>query len=431
MKKIFFGLALTFLSIGLFAQEINFSGDLSTNWGLYSPWTEEAWDFSLGKTDFTGAIEAYSGNSTCFFESSIGYDFAQSTLSASINEAYIDYTESFWGIRIGRQKWAWGKADGINITNSVFPEDSSSLFTEDSSLGLDSFRLSFYGNSFTLDAMWIPFFRGTVLPLEDSNPLKKYIVPETYTLSIPEYDLEKEIAISIGSITEPELKIKNGEYALKASGYFRALDLSLYAFYGWDKSPILNYTGENLDMFGIPDTITVDASYQRLTMFGLDVALPIGEFVLRSEGAFFPNRHFQTSADYILSDGETSLKQNQLMGLAGLDWMPNGWTITAQYYCDYVFNKSQDLDRTQDYIHGASLSISKTLLNESLNLSLSGILALNYYDSVITFDCDYSLSDQISLATGLYAFIPGPEEDGTYGKYKDLSTIYIKAQYKF
>ena len=39
MKKTYIGLTISLLTASLFAQEVNFSGDLSTNWGLYSPCT--------------------------------------------------------------------------------------------------------------------------------------------------------------------------------------------------------------------------------------------------------------------------------------------------------------------------------------------------------------------------------------------------------
>ena len=35
----------------------------------------------------------------------------QLVFDLSLGEVWADYTESFWGIRIGRQKAAWGKAD--------------------------------------------------------------------------------------------------------------------------------------------------------------------------------------------------------------------------------------------------------------------------------------------------------------------------------
>ena len=187
----------------------------------------------------------------------------------------------------------------------------------------------------------------------------------------------------------------------------------------------------------LPNGITVDGEYKRMAMVGADAALPIGPTVLRLETAFFPQRYFQKSAEEILNEvlrqtqDPQDVKRNQLSALAGLDWMPSGWTLTAQYYCDYVFGDLDTLERTDAYQHGATLSISKSLVNETLELSFAGVIGLKDFDSMLSPSIKYSLSDQISLGTSAYIFLPGPDRDGQYGAYKDLSTIAINASFKF
>ena len=408
-----------------FAQEINFSGELSTMWGINAPGTDLAGNLTVGNIDFTGTLEAYQGNSTLFMVGNVNFDALQNQNNFALGEAYIDYTDSNWGFRIGNQKVVWGKADGINITNSVFPEDSTSLFTDDSSLPVTAAKLSFSGDFFNIDALWIPFFKGTTLPLQEGSPLKNAMLPSQ--VAIPGVG---SVPVKIGTLQTPEMAIKNGEYGIKFSGYFSLCDVSLYGFYGWDKMPLMNYSL----VFSnppIPDAIKIDGEYSRLTMFGLDAAFPIGATVLRLESAYFPNRKMQAKAETIISGGETGISQHQIMALAGLDWMPSGWTITAQYYCDVVLNKSDILERKDAFNHGATLSISKSFLQDTLELSFSGLVGLNDFDSAFTLDGKYSLSDQIKLSAGTYIFLSGPDGDGTYGKLKDLSTIYIKAQYSF
>ena len=426
MKKRFLSLILLVLVVvSGFAQEINFSGELNTMWGVAAPWTTNAGDFVVGSTDFTGTLEAWQGDGTLIFEGNASYDALQNQLNLDLGEAFIDYADSNWGFRIGNHKVVWGKADGINITNSVFPEDSTSLFTDDSSLSVTAAKFSISGNTYNIDALWIPFFRGTDLPLEEGSPLRNAMIPSQ--VAIP---MVGSIPVQIGNLQTPELALKNGEYGLKLSGYFSLCDVSLYGFYGWDKMPLMNYSL----VFSnppIPDAIKIDGEYSRLTMFGLDAAFPIGATVLRLESAYFPNKKMQASAGTIISGGETGICQHEVMALAGLDWMPSGWTITAQYYCDAVLNKSDNLERKDAFNHGATLSISKSFLQDTLELSLSGLVGLNDFDSALTLGGKYSLSDQIKLSAGTYVFLPGPNEDGTYGKLKDLSTIYIKAQYSF
>lgn len=408
-----------------FTQEINFSGELSSMWGMAAPWTANAGDFIDGATDFTGSLEVYQGKGTLYIEGNANYNALNNKLDFDLGETYIDYADSNWGFRIGNQKVVWGKADGINITNSVFPEDSTSLFTDDSSLSVTAAKFSISGNTYNIDALWIPFFRGTDLPLEEGSPLRNAMIPSQ--VAIP---MVGSIPVQIGNLQTPEFALKNGEYGLKLSGYFSLCDVSLYGFYGWDKMPLMNYSLV-IPNPPVPDAIKIDGEYSRLAMFGLDAAFPIGATVLRLEGAYFPNRKMQASAETILGGGEIGIEQHQIMALAGLDWMPSGWTITAQYYCDAVLNKSDNLERKDAFNHGATLSISKSFLQDTLELSLSGLVGLNDFDSAFTLDGKYSLSDQIKLSAGTYVFLPGPDGDGTYGKLKDLSMIYIKAQYSF
>lgn len=397
---------LLFFSQLIFAEGVEFSGDISTSWGVFAPWTNKdtAGDFSLGDTNFTGKVDAWYGNSSAFAEGKVSYDALTNSVDFSLGEVWADYTSSFWGIRIGRQKVAWGKADGIDITNVVCPGDMSSIAamtSDDSKLPVDAVRLSFSGNQFTADAFWIPFFTPAVLPAEK-------------VAGIP--------------IEKPELAIWNGEYGLKFSGYFSMLDVSFYGFYGWEDTPFVDYKMPS------PPAIIPSAKYKHMAMVGLDTAIPIGPTVLRSEAAFFPKRNFQKDAQTLVKENmtgtaETTKELNQLKALIGLDWMPSGWTLTAQYFCDYVFGNLDNLDRKDAYTHGATLSISKSLLNETMDLSLAGVVNLNAFDSLINPSLNYSLSDQINIKTGAYILLPGPDEDGTYGAYKDYSSIYINVKF--
>lgn len=399
-------LAALFIVLPLAAEGgVEFSGEVQTIWGAGAPWTDSetsAGKFLLGTTEFTGTLDAYYDNSSAFAEAAVSYDAVTNELDWSLNELWLDYTSSFWGIRIGRQKTAWGKADGVDITNVICPSDMSSLSamtSDDSKLAVDAIRLSLSKNQFTADAYWIPFFTPAALPAETAAAVQ----------------LEK-----------PEISLWNGEYGIKLSGYFSALDVSFYGFYGWDDMPFISY--EPVIAGGQLVGMNVKGNYKRMTMFGLDAAVPVREVVFRAEAAFFPQRYFSSSTPAMSSTEE---QRNEISALAGLDWMPEGWTLTAQYFCDYVMGDLEPLEREDAYTHGATLSVSKTFLNETLKTSFSGMMHFNDFDSVLKTSINYSLSDQINLEGGAYIFIPGPDEDGVFGAYKDYSAFYIKAKFSF
>ncbi|MBQ4377766.1 MAG: hypothetical protein II821_01010 [Treponema sp.] len=405
-------LPLSFLTFSLFSQEIKFSGEAGTVWARALR-SENQGDFVLGDTYLNGKLEVFHEKSSVYAESRAGFDEVSDETYYDLKEIWLDYTTDFWGFRIGRQKSAWGKADGIDITNVICPPDYSSNRTllNDDYLGIDSLRLSFTGESLTLDAYFIPFFKASPLPAEKSK--------------------------LIFTTTLPEKNLNSAEYGIKLSGYFSLLDISLYGFYGWEDTPFLSYSPKIEN--GTPAGVEINADYRRMTMFGLDAAVPLGELVFRAETAFFPGRNFQKSAAKIITEksinpsGESvkiTEKHENLLALAGLDWMPDSWTFTAQYFCNYLCGSTENLDRSRTFTHGATLSLSKSLFSETLKLSASGVLMLNDFDSVIEFSGEYSLSDDIFLEAGSWIFSEGKEK-GTYGEYKNLTSAYLKARYVF
>jgi hypothetical protein len=395
----------------VFANGVDFSGYIQTQWGLGAPWTNtdtSAGKFLSGKSDFTGKLDVWYGNSSALAQGTVSYDALTTKLDFSFKELWLDYTSSLWGVRIGRQKAVWGKADGIDIANVICPSDLSSIsamIEDETSLPVDALRLSLTGNQYTLDVWWIPFFTP--------SPLMSGILSQ------------------VDGVKKPEFAIWNCEYGIKFSGYFSAMDLSFYGFYGWEDTPIIDYA------FVPPSSVTASGEYKKLIMTGADAAVPLGETVLRFEAAFFPQRFFQKKAELVLQEKNTApeakawKKNNNLKALAGFDWMPSDWTITAQYYFDYVFGELDILEREKAYLHGVTLSLSKSFLNDTLELGFSGFLGLNDFDSMINPSISYSLSDQINISAGAYIILPGPDCDGVYGAYKDYSSFYLKAKFSF
>ena len=139
MKRILLMTILGVLACTLLTAEggVEFSGEIESLWGLAAPWTDSdknAGRYTLGTTNFTGKLDAYYGNSSAYGEATFSYDAVNNEagnlkngFNLSLDELWLDYTEAFWGLRVGRQKTAWGKADGIDITNVLCPSDMSSL----------------------------------------------------------------------------------------------------------------------------------------------------------------------------------------------------------------------------------------------------------------------------------------------------------------
>ena len=437
-----------------FAQETVFSGNLSTQAGVGLPNTHHnKGDFLLGQTTFDGTIKSYLDEAMVYVNAQIVHDAlgSQSTNGSSafiaddgtyalkLREAYIDWKGEMLALRVGRQIVSWGKADDIQITDVLNPRDETNVVASDyneSKLGIDAVRLSLLTEKTQVDAYWIPFFTPSILPHAKGNPLHTQVFPEEIDgieISYPEkYDDYKL----------PEKRLSKSELALRASAYTSIADLSLYGFYGWDDIPLTKYNpnivfDDGEDMPATSYSIDVTGEYKRMYMIGADAAIPAGDFVFRLEGAFFPKRHFQTDANsqlfkYSSETGPESLKKNQALGLAGLDWTPSGgWTITAQYVADRVFDYDSDLERKK-FEHQATLSIEKSILNETLTIMASGALDLWDFSTASELELAYKLTDAITLSLIGDLYLEGPDgKEGLFGEYRDYSSVTFKGKMAF
>lgn len=434
-----------FAAISSAALDASFSGTLKTEAAVALPAVncnsseDRRGDFIEGTISFNGVLDIIHNESSLKADATLSFDALNAVQNAkdftsgiqnfsfSLNEAWYDYNGSWWAIRIGRQIQGWGKADGLEVCDILCPKDLTTLLSDDyasSRLGINAARASFNWNWGTADIYWIPFFTPSALPLKDGNPLKEILFPKSAALGSTSVPINE---ITDSSIKTPALKIQNGEYALKFSAYSSAADFSFYGFYGWEREPLISYSA-NIDAEGI-ESIGISGEYERVGMIGADAAVPVKETVLRLEAAFFPMRHFAASAKEQIQNSERSVKRNELRALVGIDWMPSTWTITAQYYCAIIFGSLAKTEKDA-FTHEATLSVSKSFLNETLSLELNGILDLNYFSSAVKFRAEYSLSDQISVNAGINCFFPG-KDGGLYDRYKTLSCISLGGKFSF
>ena len=205
------------------------------------------------------------------------------------------------------------------------------------------------------------------------------VLPAAMTAMYQAYGIE---------VKSPELRLENGEVGMKASAYTSAGDFSVYGYYGWEDMPSL--TGE----------------YERLVMAGASAAVPVGDVTLKAEAAWYPKRDKVVSA------------------MAGLEWMHEDLTFVGEIYGDW--------DKEAGKLSGqAGASVSYSLLEGDLELSVAGILELRELDGAAVAGVTYSFSDELKATAGAVFVLEGPDEAGTYGAFKDLSCVRLGATYSF
>ncbi|QTQ11557.1 hypothetical protein HRI96_04660 [Treponema parvum] len=365
-------------------------------------------------------LSAYADDCSVFISGNASYDgTCKSRTEIELKEAYADWTYGSFGIRAGRQIIVWGKSDGVQIVDIVCPLDNTSLTGSDITdqrLPVNALSFNLRSDMLSLDVTAIPVFTPAKMPQKD-NPL--------YGVLFPSYSSGN--AMTWKEPEEVRFSLKNTEYAVRLSAWLPFADLAASFFTGNDDTAVYAMKSD-------ASGITLDGSYDRIYMSGLECAIPLSDFVLRGECAFIGGRRFSGKKWEVLPDGYmlcSPVKKNQIRALLGLDWNRSGWTFTAQYIEDVILAYDEDEISRKQRIPAATLSIEKSFIHDTLTLNFSGVVDINDYDCALYPSVKYSVNDSINVKCGAYVYTSGREDSSAYGRMKDASCAWIKMVYSY
>ncbi|MDR2313683.1 MAG: hypothetical protein LBE02_04045 [Spirochaetaceae bacterium] len=429
LKKLLAALLFALALLPLSAQaEMEFHGALETLQA--APFSK-----NLGLTDsrssFTGEVTVHAGAASAFVSLSAEYNgVSPERTGLSLGEAWMDWGAGGFQLRLGRQLVSWGAADGIVLTDVVCPQNLTAYAGLDfagSRLPVDGVRLRYSFPVFAAEVLWIPLFTPARLPGDEQNPLYGVFYPASVDMGgapLPVRVLE----------AAPPRTIAGGEYGIRLSAYTPALDFSLALFYGWNDIP---HFRKDLSFSGaVPERLNLTPGYARTLMAGADASVPLGDFLLRLEAAFtgggrYDRRAGETAAALLAGQIDEPVEKHSLKLLAGLDWNPSGWTLSAQYYEDLLPDAYGGGAARPWRKNALTLRVGRSFFRELLNLSAWCYLDLRDFDASAGASAAWALSDSLSLSLGSDFFTGGIENRGDYGAYADLSALWIKGIFRF
>ena len=316
-------------------------------------------------------------------------------------ESYLEYFTTNWDLKIGRQIFSWGKADGIRITDALSPVDYQEFLTRDFDeirMPVTAFKFHYLFVMSDLEIVWIPQFSPALLPLSPENPWFM--------------DQKENTALPVAHPLEPTLSLKNSEAALKYSMFLNGIDFSLSTAYLWDDFPVMTLSENEI----VP-------RYKRLWINGACLSKPVGQFVIRLEGAFIDGRYFQTKT------GQRSSEKQSAKYLMGLDWYSgNKLTISTQLANEqFIFDYEEGLiDNQNNYL--ATLNIRKKMFREKLKLENRFYFGFSEQDVFARINIDYAITDNLHMACGIDYF---SGNKGFFGNYDQNDSFWLKARYNF
>ena len=333
-----------------------------------------------------------------------------SETGVDLHEAWVEHVSDNWDLRVGRQIIIWGKADGIQVTDMISPPDYTESITrelDEIRMPVDSAKFRWLGEVVDTELIWIPVFKAAVTPSGDSP----WVVQTEYA---------DDVQIASTSTVEPGNSLADSELALKVSSYLSGLDLAASVFYTWNDYPTLHRTVTNA---GESALVTLNPQHERLTVFGLEGAMPWSAFVFRAEAAYYKGRYCEPESVY-----DEPQRKDGYKWLGGVDWTPgNDWSVIAQLTGEGIWNHD---DRLADPAHAttATLNISKDLLHQTLIISNMMYWSIDDGEIFDRIKAEYEVRDGLHLSAGADIFCG---DDGQFGVYEDNSQVWVKAKYSF
>jgi len=330
-----------------------------------------------------------------------GKEFDEDIEDISIREAYISLYAGNFDFRIGQQIIVWGRADGINPTNNITPENmlTRSSDEDDRREGNLLLKGSYSLDPCRLEAIWIPVYRQSVLPVR--------------LLDLPAgFDFSED-----GD--KPDSEIKNSSFAVRLNIEMAEADGSLSYFNGYNPKPGL-----------VLDSTTFKTSAYRMHVAGADFSTTVGSILgLRAEAAY---RH-------PFKDHETdmSVPNPDLFYIAGADKEFGNLSIIAQYIGRYVFEFSESANalkqrnmmiasQSHRYSNAATLRLKYSMLHETLSMEINTFYSFTTEELMLVPKISYDISDAFSIYAGARIFT-GPEST----LYGEMSSAFVELKLSF
>jgi hypothetical protein len=327
-----------------------------------------------------------------------------------LREANAAFTPTdFMDLKLGRQILTWGKGDLIFI-NDMFPKDWQSFFigrdTEYLKAPSDALKAGFFSETVNLDVVYTPRF----------DP-DRYIKGErlSYWNGVMGQTAGQNAIIHSD---KPNRWFRDEEVAARVYRNVQGVDLALYGYWGYWKSP------------GGMNAAGTQAQFPSLDVYGASLQGPLGKGILSTEVGYYDSKDDSRGTNALINNSE----MRYLLGYSreiGRDF-----TAGLQYYVEQLLNYSEyraalaggpARDR---YRHLLTLRFTKLLMNQNLRCSVFGYYSPSDDDVYFRPNINYKANDNTSVEVGANIFA-GDDPHTFFGQFEDNTNLYGAIRYSF
>ncbi len=333
-------------------------------------------------------------------------------VSTELREANLQFSPLAWmDVKAGRQILTWGTGDLLFI-NDMFPKDWESFFIgrDDENLKApsDAVKASVFSDALNLDFVWTPVMEGSVYI--DGSRIS-YYNSVLGRLAGRDYVFADD---------ERNQFVRDSEFALRASKIVSGVELAMYGYYGFWKTP------EGLEFIPLPTLF-----YPRLAEWGASARGQFGGGIVNVEAGYYDSLEDSSGADPFVRNSEIRF-------LAGFEReLARNFTGGFQYYLEwmqdysaYEANMPAGMPARDEYRHLLTMRLTKMLLQQNLRLSIFCYYSPSDHDYYFRPKANYKVNDQWTVEGGVNIF--GGRDDYTFwGQFEDNTNVYLSARYGF
>jgi len=353
---------------------------------------------------------------------------------SEIRELYVDWFLGDVDLRLGKQYVVWGVLEGNRVTDEINPLDFRELILPDVldyRIPLWTAKANYYGENATYEFLWIPDIQ-----FHKPGPLGS----------------EWQLLQKVPNTKFPKsFKFENSEYGIKMTREMFDAEVSFSYFYTWDDYQVV-FRQLKVDLDPEPKFFP---TYTRISMWGTTIVKPLGDYILKGELAYVPDKWFgiQNTTDrdgdgFLDNNGEVQRKHIR-WGI-GVDFNVAGWEISPAFVQWIIFNYDEAI--IQDEADGSiSLFVRKEFAESSSIFQLLMIYMVNLDEYYVKPKVTYQLTDSLQMAVGADLFTGRKSQFGVarsddatvgnirvveqraqfFGNFDDNDRIFMNFKYSF
>ncbi len=312
----------------------------------------------------------------------------------------------FMDLKIGRQVLTWGTGDLVFL-NDLFPKDWQSYFigrdAEYLKAPSDAAKITLFSELASIDIIYTPQF----------DP-DRYITGEYisyWDASAADHAGQDDIIHA----DRPGNWFEDDELAVRIYRNVRNYELALYGYWGFWKRP----GGQ---------TASGTAIFPGLNVYGASIRGQMAGGIGNLELAYYDSAEDSGGGDPLINNSEMRYVVGYTRDLA-MDL-----NASLQYYVEQLldygaYERSLSGSPARDEFRQViTLQLTQLLMNQTLELSLSGYYSPSDKDAYLRPKVSYDFTDSIVLETGTNIFI-GEEDHTFFGQFENNTNIYAAIRY--